>query len=115
MDKKMRICDMPGIYLLDTKNNAIEYKIVTLNEDDQTKYFLIAVGDCWASHVRNTVLFKITDTGNGIKLDRKYQVDTVGLIDYSTIDYYRMLLSYACRAGNIGAEYTLLAQTQALI
>ena len=114
-EKKQRIVDMPGVYLKDNEN-VLDYKIVRIEENDEDKLFLCAVGSQWNDHVENTVLFKITDTGNGIKIGKKYQAllqngpDNEG-IDYANSEYLRILLNFNNSISHMPANYKIVIES----
>lgn len=117
--EKERIVDIQGYYLKD-KENVIDYKIVHLEEEGVDKIFLCAVGDNWTDHVKNKVLFKITDTGNGIKISKKYRAllegdDVEDGGDYSNMEYLRILLNYANLSSHMPAEYTIMAESDIIL
>ncbi len=114
-EKKQRIVDMPGVYLKDTEN-VLDYKVVIIEENDESKLFLCAVGAQWNDHVENTVLFKITNTGNGIRIGKKYQAllqngpDNEG-IDYSNAEYLRILMNYNNLTSHIPSNYKVVIES----
>lgn len=114
--KKERIVDLPGVYLKDSEG-VLDYKIVILEENDENKLFLCATGPMWTDHILNTVLFKITDTGNGIKIGKKYRAllengeDNEG-IDYATAEYLRILMNFNDATGHKPSTYTILVKSE---
>ena len=111
--EKTRIVDMPGVYLKDDEN-VIDYKIVKLEEDGVTKLFLCAIGEMWTDHIKNTVLMKITDTGDGIKIGKKYMAELVnedGEIEYHNEEYLRILLNYNESLSSKPAKYKILQES----
>ena len=52
---------------------------------EHTLYY--ANSECWSSHLRNTEVIKVTDTGNGFKFSRKFSKD----LDYSDAFYLSIL------------------------
>lgn len=114
-EKKQRIVDMPGVYLKDTEN-VLDYKVVILEENDETKLFLCAVGAQWNDHIENTVLFKITDTGNGIRIGKKYRAllengeDNEG-IDYANSEYLRILMNYNNLTSHMPSNYKVVIES----
>jgi hypothetical protein len=117
--KKERIADMPGVYLKDS-DSVLDYKIVSIKENDQVKLFLCAVGSHWTSHIENTVLFKITDTGNGIKIGPKYRLllengdDGEGM-DYASAEYLRILMNFNDAIGHKPSRYTIVIESEVII
>jgi len=118
-NEKQRIVDMPGVYLKNDENE-IEYKIVTLEENKGTKLFLCAVGEQWTDHVKNTVLFKITDTGNGIKIGKKNyesvkESKTEDGILYHDAEYLRILLNFNNSISHRPSSYLVLLESEVAI
>lgn len=113
--KNEKRTDYKGVYVRDSEG-LIDYKILALEEDDEMKLFLYAVGEQWADHVKDTLLFKITDTGNGIKISKKYRAllengeDNEG-VEYHAAEYLRILLNFNNVISHISADYTLIAET----
>lgn len=115
MKDKKRIVDLPGVFLKD-QEGTLDYKIVVLNEDDKEKFFLCAVGPEWTSHIENTVIFKITDTGNEIIIGKKYlssltSSDENGM-EYHTAEYLRILLNYRDSTSHMPSKYTIVRETE---
>lgn len=117
--KKERIVDLPGVYLKDSEG-VLDYKIVLIEENDQLKLFLCAIGSQWTSHIVNTVLFKITDTGNGIKIGPKYRLllengDDGEGIDYANAEYLRILMNFNDATGHKPSAYKILVESEIVI
>jgi len=118
-NEKQRIVDLPGVYLKDSEG-VLDYKIVILEENDEYKLFLCATGEMWTDHVRNTVLFKITDTGNGIKIGKKYRAllengeENEG-IEYNVAEYLRILMNFNDATSHMTSTYTLVVESEIII
>lgn len=118
MKDKKRISEMPGDYLLNN-DGEVEYKIVNINEDDVNKMFLVAFGESWSYNYKNKVLLKMTDTGNGFKIGKKY-IDLVlnadSEIGYDTAEYLRILLNYNnIKINSMPLNYNILLDTKVQI
>lgn len=118
MKEKRKIASLPGVYLKN-RNGDIEYKIVELKEDDCEKIFICAVGSSWSDHIKDTVLFKLTNTGNGIKIGKKYLAqltsDEGNTMGYDVSEYMRILLNYIDATSHIQCTYTVVVDTEVVI
>jgi hypothetical protein len=114
--EKQKIVNLPGVYLKDNEG-VLDYKVVVIEENDQVKLFLCAVGEAWTEHIKNTVLFKITDTGNGIKIGPKYRLllengnDGEG-IEYNVAEYLRILMNFNDATGHMPSNYTCIIESE---